>query len=132
MAFDFRALKAEMKPRFHKEYKKFYPVESLRSVGFGRRECECCGRGFWSAEDYYGFVNTFKYDQEKVALDKYSIFEANRSRVIYNWLQYYNLETLTKEFTENGFKIGEALADTVGTPYSEGMAEIAVVALKRD
>ena len=88
--------------------------------------------GFWSAEDYYGFVNTFKYDQEKVVLDKYSIFEANRSRVIYNWLQYYSLETLTKEFAENGFKIGEALADTVGTPYSEGMAEIAVVAQRRD
>ncbi len=87
---------------------------------------------FWSAEDYYGLVRTFKYDQEKVVLDKYSIFEANRSRVIYNWLQYYSLDTLTKEFAENGFKIGEALTDTVGTPYSKGMAEIAVVAQKRD
>ena len=78
--------------------------------------------GLWSSEGDYGFVNTFKYDQGKAVLDKYSLFEANRSRVIYNWLQYYSLETLTKKFTENGFKIGEALADTVCTSYNVGMA----------
>lgn len=26
--------------------------------------------GFWSPDDYYCFVNTFKYDKEKVSLDK--------------------------------------------------------------
>jgi SAM-dependent methyltransferase len=31
--------------------------------------------GFWSKEDYYGFLNTFKYDEEKVILDKYTIIE---------------------------------------------------------
>ena len=38
---------------------------------------------------------------------------------------------MTKEFAENDFKIGEALAGTVGTPYGEGMAEIAAMAQKR-
>ena len=88
--------------------------------------------GFWSAEDYYGFVNIFKYEDEKVVLDKYSIFEADCSRVIYNWLQYYSMEELTREFSKSGFSIMETYADTAGAAYSEGSAEIAVVARKRD
>ncbi len=48
MAFDFRSFKARMKPVFHKEYDKYYPVKSLESVGFKRRVCNSCGRGFWS------------------------------------------------------------------------------------
>jgi hypothetical protein len=65
-------------------------------------------------------------------LDKYSLFEADRSRVIYNWLQYYSLEVLANEFVENGFSIRETYADTAGAPYREGSAEIAVVAKRRD
>ncbi len=51
MAFDFRALKAEKKPEFHKNFRKYYPAESLESVGFARRVCSNCGRGFWSASE---------------------------------------------------------------------------------
>ncbi|HEX2967134.1 MAG TPA: methyltransferase domain-containing protein, partial [Syntrophorhabdaceae bacterium] len=29
--------------------------------------------GFWSPNKYYGFLNTFKYDEEKVTLDKYTV-----------------------------------------------------------
>ncbi|MHC4542859.1 MAG: SAM-dependent methyltransferase [Planctomycetota bacterium] len=29
--------------------------------------------GFWSPNKYYGFLNTFKYESEKVVLDKYTI-----------------------------------------------------------
>ncbi|MEE4311827.1 MAG: methyltransferase domain-containing protein, partial [candidate division KSB1 bacterium] len=32
--------------------------------------------GFWSPNRYYGFLNTFVYDEEKVVLDKYTIIEA--------------------------------------------------------
>ena len=48
MAFDFRALKAEKKPHFHENYRRYYPVESLEGVGFRRSVCTSCGRGFWS------------------------------------------------------------------------------------
>jgi len=51
MAFDFRALKAEKKPLFHENYEKYYPVESMASMGFERGVCSSCGRGFWSAAD---------------------------------------------------------------------------------
>jgi len=35
--------------------------------------------GFWSPNRYYGFQNTFKYEKEKVVLDKYTIVEAGRT-----------------------------------------------------
>ena len=36
--------------------------------------------GFWSLNKYYGFLNTFKYEEEKVVLDKYTLIEAARTR----------------------------------------------------
>jgi len=51
MVFDFRALKAKVKPEFHRNFEKYYPAKSLSSVGFSRRVCRKCGRGFWSAAE---------------------------------------------------------------------------------
>jgi len=56
--------------------------------------------GFWSPNKYYGFLNTFKYESEKVVLDKYTIIEASRTRIVYNWLQYFSPEALEREFVE--------------------------------
>lgn len=84
--------------------------------------------GFWSADDYFGFLNTFKYEAEKVVLDKYTIVEASRTRVVYNWLQYYSLESITGELEENGFRVVEAYSDVAGAAYDEESPEIAVVA----
>ena len=83
--------------------------------------------GFWSPDDYYGFVNTFKYDNEKVVLDKYTIIEESRKRVVYNWLQYYSKESLQKELEENGFKIEEFYEDVAGKPFDPESSEMAVV-----
>ena len=58
--------------------------------------------GFWSPNTYYGFLNTFKYDEEKVALDKYTIIELDRTRKVYNWLQYFSPEDLEREFADVG------------------------------
>jgi SAM-dependent methyltransferase len=140
---DFCALSPQQRKQllgiFHRHLKSdgalFLDVYSLASYE-QRQECADYEfrqlNGFWSAEDYYGFINTFKYADEKIVLDKYSLFEADRSRVIYNWLQYYSLEVLANEFVENGFSIRETYADTAGAPYREGSAEIAVVAKRRD
>ncbi|KAA3663731.1 MAG: class I SAM-dependent methyltransferase [Chloroflexi bacterium] len=86
--------------------------------------------GFWSGNDYYGFLNTFKYDLEKVVLDKYTLFEATRTREIYNWLQYFSMDVLKAEFEAQGFYIDERYSDIAGTPYEEGALETAVVAHK--
>lgn len=86
--------------------------------------------GFWSSEKYYGFLNTFKYDEEKVILDKYTIIEEARTRTVYNWLQYFSPESLRKEFEENGFKIEGQYSDVAGTIFSPESMEFAIVAKK--
>lgn len=86
--------------------------------------------GFWSPNKYYGFLNTFKYEKEKVILDKYTIVEATRTRIVYNWLQYFTPETLEKEFVECGFAVEKFYSDVAGKPYNPETTEFAVVAKK--
>ena len=86
--------------------------------------------GFWSPNKYYGFLNTFKYDEEKVALDKYTIIELNRTRKVYNWLQYFAPEDLEREFKEASFSVKEFYSDVAGSPYDLKSSEFAVIANK--
>ncbi len=86
--------------------------------------------GFWSPEKYYGFLNTFKYDREKVVLDKYTIIESSRKRTVYNWLQYFSPESLEKEFVDCGFLIEKLYSDVAGSPFDSENEEFAVVARK--
>ncbi len=86
--------------------------------------------GFWSPNKHYVFLNTFKYEKEKVVLDKYTIIEEKRSRTIYNWLQYFSPEGLEREFKENGFAIEDYYLDVAGAPFSSLGREFAVVAKK--
>jgi len=86
--------------------------------------------GFWSSEPYHGFLNTFKYEKEKVTLDKYTIVERTRTRVIYNWLQYFSVESLKEEFQNAGLMITEVYSDVAGTPYDVKAGEFAVIANK--
>ena len=85
---------------------------------------------FWSPDDYYGFLNTFKYDEEKLTLDKYTIVEPDRTRVVYNWLQYFSRDSLQREFEESGFRIEAFYADVAGTPFSPDTPDFAIVAGK--
>ena len=83
--------------------------------------------GFWSPNKYYGFLNTFKYDDEKVALDKYTIIELGRTRNVYNWLQYFSPMDLEREFIEAGFSVKGLFSDVAGTPYDLKSDEFAVI-----
>lgn len=87
--------------------------------------------GFWSPNNYYGFLNTFKYDSERVVLDKYTIVEASRTRIVYNWLQYFNPEALEREFTECGFAVDKLYSDVAGSPFDSKSKEFAVIARKQ-
>ena len=86
--------------------------------------------GFWSSEKYYGFLNTFKYEKEQVILDKYTIIENTGTRIIYNWLQYFEKKSLNKVFQENGFDIEEFYSDIAGKTFTPDSNEIAIVAKK--
>jgi 2-polyprenyl-3-methyl-5-hydroxy-6-metoxy-1,4-benzoquinol methylase len=85
---------------------------------------------FWSPEDYYCFVNTFKYKEEKVTLDKYTIIEESRTRTVYNWLQHFSKDSLQDEFEENGFNVEDFYSDVAGSSFDPETSEIAVVAKK--
>ena len=87
--------------------------------------------GFWSAEDYYCFINRYKYDKEKVSLDKYTIIEESKKRIVFNWLQYYSEDSLREEFIKAGFRIEEVYSDVAGTKLSGDSTEMAVIARKK-
>ena len=83
---------------------------------------------FWCEDDYYCFVNIFKYDDAAVVLDKYTIFQENgKAETVYNWLQYFSPESLAEELSEAGFTVTQIYKDVAGRPYSEQHSEFAVV-----
>jgi len=86
--------------------------------------------GFWSPNKYYGFLNTFKYETEKVILDKYTIIEADRIRTVYNWLQYFTPEDLEKEFVDCGFAVDKLYSDVAGAQFEPESKEFAIIAKK--
>jgi SAM-dependent methyltransferase len=85
---------------------------------------------FWSPRRYHGFHHTFKYDGEKVILDKYTIIEANRTRIFYNWLQHFNREMIENELRTHGFGIDDFFSDVAGSVYDSESETLAVVAGK--
>ena len=87
---------------------------------------------FWCEDDYYCFVNTFKYDDKAVVLDKYSIFQENgKVETVYNWLQCFSPESLAEELSEAGFAVKKIYKDVTGYPYSEQCSEFARVIMRQ-
>ncbi len=87
--------------------------------------------GFWSPRKYFGFLNTFKYEKEKVTLEKYTIVESDRTRIVYNWMQYFDTNDLEKELGQGGFSVDDFFSDVAGSPFDSKKTEFAVVAKKR-
>ena len=138
---DYCALSPDQRKKMvHKFYKFLKPdgavlLDAYTLNAFNKRE-EASTYGlnvqdhFWSSDDYYGFLNSFKYEEEKVILDKYTIIEKSRTRVVYNWLQYFSRESLQKEFEENGFGVEAFYSDVAGTPFDPESLEMAIEARK--
>ena len=105
-------------------------VYSLRAFT-DKQEGSICEKnqlnGFWSPDPYFGFVTSFKYEDEKVSLDRYTIVERNRQREIYNWLQYFTPASLEREANAAGLEIDEVYGDVAGNPYDADATEFAVV-----
>lgn len=97
-----------------------------------REEASTCARnlmnGFWSKDNYFGFLNTFKYPDEMVTLDKYTIIEPHGTRTIYNWLQYFSPESLVEECSRSGLSVQTFYGDVAGSPYSPELHEFAIEA----
>lgn len=84
--------------------------------------------GFWSSKEYFGFLNTFKYEEKRLILDKYTIVERDRTRRIYNWLRCFAPEEIENELADCGLHILEYWGDVSGNAYDPDATEFAVVA----
>ena len=84
--------------------------------------------GFWSSADYYGFVNTFKYQKEKLILDKYTIIENDKTKHVYNWLQHFDPDSLEQELTDSGFTHVDYYKNVAGDKFDAQHTEFAVIA----
>lgn len=116
------------------EGKLLLDVSSHVQYNSKQESCICessDNNGFWSSDPYYAFHNHFKYAQEHLLLDKFTIIEKTRVRENYNWLQCYDVEQITKELSDSGLKVIEHYSDVAGAPYSDAAAEIAIVAEKQ-
>ncbi len=139
---DFCALSPEQRARMLNKFSEFLKpggavlldVYSLRA--FEEREETAVYApdlldGFWSAEPYFGFLNTFKYEAEQVVLDKYTIVEEARTREVYNWLQYFDPEGLGREVRAAGLEVEAFPGDVAGGDFDAQGDEFAVLARKR-
>lgn len=84
--------------------------------------------GFWSANDYVGLKRSIKYLEDQVSLDLYLIVEKNRNWQVYNWLQYFSVETLTAELSNAGFVVDRIEGDLAGAALSDVSPTMAVFA----
>jgi len=87
--------------------------------------------GFWSANPYFEFLNTFVYREDGVALEKYVIVEADRTRTFYNWIQHFDPERLAAELGQVGLEIASVLGDVAGRPFDPQSSEFAVIARRQ-
>lgn len=83
---------------------------------------------FWSGGDCYTFLNTFKYEEEKLLLDKYVIYSKTDKRVVYNWFQCFSEDTIKEELGNNNFMMKEIFSNVAGDDYNPDADEFAVVA----
>jgi len=104
-------------------YSEAYYQTWEESVAFGEGMMDGC----WSSEPYFGFLHTFRYDEQKVALEKYVIVERERQTEYFNWFQHYSLASLTAEVESAGLVVDEAYGDVAGEEFDDSLPEFAVV-----
>jgi SAM-dependent methyltransferase len=86
--------------------------------------------GFWSPGRYRACLDTFRYEEEKVTLDRFTIVGPERTRTVYNWFQYFSPESLKSEFAKAGFAQHGLFSDVAGTPFDRTAPEFAIVGRK--
>lgn len=86
--------------------------------------------GFWAEGDYYCLVNSFTYDEEKVFLDKYTVFTGDNAFEVLNWLKYFTVDEICEELKESGFKVLDIYADVTGEPCADDSEVLAIACVK--
>lgn len=84
--------------------------------------------GFWSAGPYHGFLNTFRYDEVAVVLERYTIVEPDRVTEHFDWFAHFDVAGLTAEVEAAGLVVDAVLGDVTGEPFDPSLLEFALVA----
>jgi SAM-dependent methyltransferase len=87
--------------------------------------------GFWAPRPYCGFQVSYKYDAEKVSLDKYTIIKETHQCEVYNWLQYFSSGSLEIELSIHDLTVESLLGDVAGHSYNPDGSEFAVIVKKK-
>jgi len=83
--------------------------------------------GFWSDQEYFELKHDFVYPVEAVSLEQYTIIQKERTWQVYNWLQYYDLDSIAKLLAQHDLEIVEQYSDVCGGEYSAQTDEFALV-----
>lgn len=83
--------------------------------------------GFWSAQEYFELKHDFVYPEEAVSLEQYTVIQEERTWQVFNWLQYYDLASISKLLARHGLEIAEKYSDVCGGEYSAQKDEFALV-----
>lgn len=87
--------------------------------------------GFWSDTDYVGLQRTFLYPESQLSLDRYLIVEESDCWEVYNWLQHFTSEEITRELDQAGFDVEYMAGSLAGDSLQPGGESIGVIARKR-
>lgn len=86
--------------------------------------------GFWSPSEYVGFMKSFKYNEEKVSLERYLIVEPGGWREIFNWLRYFSRDSIERELKRAGFTIVVLAGSLKGDAVTRVGSSFGVIARK--
>lgn len=77
------------------------------------------------------FLNSFKYDKEKILLDNYTIYSKLGKRCDYSWLQCFSEQEIRNEFDKNNFNIFDLYANVSDDIYNSELNEFAIIARRK-
>lgn len=84
--------------------------------------------GFWAPGQYVGIHQTMLYDEVRVALDRYTIIEPTRTRIVHNWLGHLDVDQARGELEACGLRVTEVLGDVSGAPFDPDAPQFALLA----
>lgn len=103
-------------------------LNALAAVEEGHTLTRSPEGGFWSPDPYLLVTTTFRYDEERVSLDRYDVVEPEGDRTVFTWLQHFDPPSLTHELEAAGLAVEEVLGDVAGRPYAPDAPAFCVVA----
>ncbi|MCD4712459.1 MAG: class I SAM-dependent methyltransferase [Clostridiales bacterium] len=86
--------------------------------------------GFWSGVEHIVLEQSFDYPDESTWVDQFTIIEEDGVKVIRNWFKDYDLETIKKVISDNGFETISQWGDLTGKECQEDDQWIGLVARK--